>query len=258
MFDSRKNQKAEKLTKDHHDKISITNSQSNMNPVNYEPINLDTGLTQDLQENVESIQSVSIVTTIIEGKVDDYSIQHSVTSPHEENIQDIEIYDMVEMPDIFTSITDDQEIEKFMLEEEEIDFQEIDEYKIVKLQGVPIKVVNEQELEECMQEEIVSDMTLPEIYRVDEKMHTGVNLETPIIKSEERCVIQSEPTLFLDIALLCDTPTPLQTNAQAQPMMEQKVLLPDRAIIGKLIPITHASKRETLRSELVRKEIQHI
>ena len=73
-----KSQKTEKLTQDHHDNISITNSQSNMNPVNYEPINLDTGLTQDLQENVESIQSVSIVTTMNEGKVDDYSIQHSV------------------------------------------------------------------------------------------------------------------------------------------------------------------------------------
>ena len=79
-----KSQKAEKLTKDHHDNISITNSQSNMNPVNYEPINVDTGLTQDLQENVESIQSVSIVTKIIEGEVDDYSIQYSVISPHEE------------------------------------------------------------------------------------------------------------------------------------------------------------------------------
>ena len=82
-----KSQKAEKLIKDHHDHISNTNSQSNINPVNYEPINLGTSLTQDVQENVESIQSLSIVTTIIEGKVDDYS----VTSPHEENIQDIDI-----------------------------------------------------------------------------------------------------------------------------------------------------------------------
>ena len=116
-----KSQKAEKLTKDHYDNISITNSQSNMNPVNYEPINLDTGLTQDLQKNVESVQSVSIVTTIIEGKVDDYSVQHSVTSTHEENVQVIELYDMVEMPDISTRITDDQEIEKSMLEEDEKD-----------------------------------------------------------------------------------------------------------------------------------------
>ena len=38
-----KSLKAVKLTKDHHDNISNTNSQSNMNPVNYEPINLDIG-----------------------------------------------------------------------------------------------------------------------------------------------------------------------------------------------------------------------
>ena len=86
------------------------------------------------------------------------------------------------MPDIPTRITDDQVIEEFMLEE--IDSQCIDECKIVKLQDVPIKVVNEQELEECMQEEVVSDMTLPEIYRV--KIHTDVQLEIPIIKSRRR------------------------------------------------------------------------
>ena len=92
---------------------------------------------------------------LIEGEVDDYSIQHSVTSPYEENIQKIDIYDVVEMPDIPTRIADDQVIEEFMLEEEEIDSQGIDGCKIVKLQDVPIKVVNEQELEECMQEEVV-------------------------------------------------------------------------------------------------------
>ena len=63
------------MTKDSHDNISNTNSQSNMNPVSYEPINLDIGLTQDLQENVESVQSIGIPTKIIE-EVDDYSIQH--------------------------------------------------------------------------------------------------------------------------------------------------------------------------------------
>ena len=111
-------QKAEKLAKDQHENMSNTNSQSNVNPVNCEPINLDTSLTQGLQENVESIQRVSIVTTSIEGKVDDYPIQHSVISSHEENIQDIDTYDVVEMPDIPTRIEDDQVIEEFMLEEE--------------------------------------------------------------------------------------------------------------------------------------------
>ena len=85
-------------------------------------------MAQDLQENVESIQSVSIVTTIIEGKVDDYS----VTSPYEENIQNIDIYDVVEMPVIPTRIADDQVIEEFMLEEEEIDSQGIDKCKTEK------------------------------------------------------------------------------------------------------------------------------
>ena len=96
-------------------------------------------------------------------------------------------------------------------------------------------------------------MTLPEVYRIDTEIHTDVQLETPIIKSEEKCVLQNEPKLVQDMALLCDTPTPLQTIAQ--PMTGQKISLTDRAILGKLIPITHASWRETLISESVRKEI---
>ena len=214
----------------------------------------DIGWTQDLQENVGSVQSVSVPTKIIEEKIDDYPIQYSVISSHEENIQDIDIYDIVEMPNIPTRITHDQVIEEFMLEEE-IDFQGIDEYKIVKLQDVPIKVVNEQELEECMQEEVVSDMTLPEIYRVDERIDTDVQLEIPIIKSEEGHIVQDEPRLVQDRTLICAIPNPLQTNAQAQHITEQKVSLPDRANIGKIIPTTYVSRRESLRSEVVRKEV---
>ena len=99
-------------------------------------------------------------------------------------------------------------------------------------------------------------MTLPEIYRVDEKIHTDVQLETPIIIAEERCILQDESKLVQDMTLICDTPTSLQTNVQAQPKTEQKVLLPDRAITGKIIPTTHAGRRESLRSEAIRKEIQ--
>ena len=215
----------------------------------------DIGWKQDLQENVESVQSVSVPTKIIEGKIDDYSIQHSVTSSHEENIQDIDIYDMVEMPDISTRIADDQVIEEFMLEEEEIDSQGIDEYKAEKLQDIPIEVVKEEELEECMQEEVVSDMTLPEIYRVDERIHTDVQLEIPIIKSEEGHIVQDEPRLVQDRTLICTIPNPLLSNAQAQHMTEQKVSLPDRVNIGKIITTTYVSRRESLRSKVVRKEI---
>ena len=87
-----------------------------------------------------------------------------------------------------------------MLEEEEIDSQGIDECKTEKLQDIPIEVANEQELEECMQEETVSDMTLPEIYRVDEKIHTDVQLEIPVIKSEGH-IVQDEPKLVQDRTL---------------------------------------------------------
>ena len=58
-----------------------------------------------------------------------------------------------------------------------------------------------------------------------------------------------------DRPLICAIPNPLQTNAQAQHMTEQKVSLPDRANIGKIIPTTYVSRRESLRSEVVRKEI---
>ena len=142
-----------------------------------------------------------------------------------------------------------------MLEEEEIDSQGIDGYKTVKLQDVPIKVVNEQELEECMQEEVVRVMTLPEIYSIDERIHTDVQLEIPIIKSEEGHIVQDEPKLVQDRTLICAIPNPLQTNAQAQHMIEQKVSLSERANIGKIIPTTYVSRRDSLRYEVVRKEI---
>ena len=124
-----------------------------------------------------------------------------------------------------------------------------------KICKIYIEVVNEQELEECMQEEVVSDMTLPEMYRVDERMHTDVQLEIPIIKSGEGHIVQDEPKLVQDRTLICAIPNPLQTNAQAQHMTEQKVSLPDRANIGKIIPTTYVSRRESLTSEVVRKEI---
>ena len=58
--------------------------QNDVNYVNQELIDFvkdekDIGWTQDLQENVESVQRFGVPTKIIEGKVDDYS----VTSPHE-------------------------------------------------------------------------------------------------------------------------------------------------------------------------------
>ena len=105
-----------------------------------------------------------------------------------------------------------------------------------------------------MQEEVVGDMTLPEIYRVNEKIYTDVQLEIPIIKSSGH-IVQDETKLVQDRTLICAISNPLQTNAQAQHMTEQKVSLPDRANSSKIIPATSVSRRETLRSEVVRKEI---
>ena len=51
-------------------------------------------MTQDLQENAEFVQGVSVPTKIIKGEVDDYSMQHTITHPHAEDIQDIDIYMM--------------------------------------------------------------------------------------------------------------------------------------------------------------------
>ena len=175
-------------------------------------------MTQDSQEDFDCIDGVDVPIELIEGKVDNYSTEYPITYAHGQ-----------------------------------VDFQSIDKCEMVKLQDVPIEVANEQEIEACIQEEVVSDMTIPDVYRVDTEIHTDVQLETPMIKLQEKCVMQREPELVQDMALLHDTPTPAQTIAQ--PMTEQKVLLPDRALQGKLIPITRASWRETLRSESVRKEI---
>ena len=177
----------------------------------------DTCLTQVSQENFDFIDGDDIPIELIEGKVDNYYIEHPITYARGE-----------------------------------VDFQSIDKCEMVKLQDVPIEFAKEHKIEACTQEEVVSDMTLPEVYRVHTEIHTVVQLETPMIKLEEKCLTQSEQKLGGDMPLLCDTPTLPQTIAQ--PMPEQKVLLPDRALQGKLIPITHASWRETLRSESVRKE----
>ena len=166
-------------------------------------------MTQDSQEDFDFIDGDDVPIEFIEGNVDNYFIEHPITYVHGE-----------------------------------VDFQSIDKCEMVKLQDVPIEVTNEQEIGECIQEEVVSDMTLPWVYRVDTKIHTDIQLETPMIKSEEKCVSQSEPKLVQDMALLHDIPSSPQTIAQ--PMTELKVLLQDRALQGRLIPITHASQRETL------------
>ena len=62
-----------------------SSSQNDINYANYELTDSvkdekNIGLTQDLQENVESVQSVSVPTKIVEGEADDYSIQNCYIS----------------------------------------------------------------------------------------------------------------------------------------------------------------------------------
>ena len=134
-----KGQKAENLTKDHHNNISNTSSQNYVNPVNYKPMNLDTGLTRD---------PVHTVFKFVEGKVDNYYTEHLITYDSKEEVQfltidesktvdsqdELDLWEPLEMPYIPTRIADEQVIEEFMLEEEETDFQSIDEWKTVELQ----------------------------------------------------------------------------------------------------------------------------
>ena len=147
---------------------------------------------QDSQENFNFIDNDDIPIELIEVKIDNYSIELSIP---------------------------------YVLGE--IDYQSIDKSETTELQDVPIQVAIEQEIEECI-EEVVSDVTLPEVYRVDEKIHTDAKLETPIIKAEERCIVQDEPKLVQDKTLICDTPTTIQTFAE--PMIEQQTSLLDKAL----------------------------
>ena len=65
------------MTKDSHDNISNTNLQSNVNPVIYEPVNLDIGLTQESQEDFDFRDGVEIEPN--EGRVDNFHIEYPIT-----------------------------------------------------------------------------------------------------------------------------------------------------------------------------------
>ena len=112
-------------------------------------------MTQDLQEDFHFIDDDEVPNEFIEGEVDNYSIQLSVSYVCE------------------------------------IDYQIIDKSETTELQDVPIQVAIEQEIEECI-EEVVSDMTLSEMYSTDVKINTDMKLEVPTIKSCETVDLQYE------------------------------------------------------------------
>ena len=150
-----KSQKAENLTKEPHDNTNNTSSQNYVNPVNYAPINVDTGLTQD-----------SVDTVFVEGKVDNYSTETTITCNSEEDVHipnieegnimvdshdELDLWEPEQIPHALIRLTG-QILEEFMLEEE-IEFQGIDKCKIVELP-------DKQEIERCIDRETVG---LPEM-----------------------------------------------------------------------------------------------
>ena len=164
-----KSQEIENLAEDKSDENSCSiNSQNDVNYINHvigEPIDSvkdekDTCLTKDTQENFGNIEDIGVPNEFIERMENRYFIENPVTYVYE------------------------------------VDLQSIDKYEILELKDVLIEVTNEQEIEACIQEEVVSDMALPEVYRADTEIHTDIQLETPMIKSEEICVPQSEPKWF--------------------------------------------------------------
>ena len=196
-----KSQKAENLTKEPHD-INNTSSQNYVNPVNYAPINVDTGLTQD-----------SVDTVFVEGKIDNYYTETTITCDSEEGVQiqnieegnitvdshdELDLWEPEQIPHALIRLAKGQIPKEFMLEEE-IEFQGIDKCKIVQLPDkqeiewcidremvglpeMPVRIAYEQE--ECIEE--ICDRSLPKMYRVEESVHKDeIWLERPKINTVE-------------------------------------------------------------------------
>ena len=117
-----------------------------MNPVNYAPIHVDTDLTQD-----------SVDTVFVEGKVDNYYTETTITCDSEDEVQiqnveegnitvdshdELDLWEPEQISHALIRPTEGQILEEFMLEGE-IKFQGIDKCKIVELP-------DKQEIERCI------------------------------------------------------------------------------------------------------------
>ena len=151
-------QKSKGLPKVSYDNISSTSSQSEVNPVNYGPENLGTGLTQnsdseesievvgDGKELIESIEEINVCDTV--------ELQDSPCRKVEVDMQDfpttivdeLELWELIEILGIPISLAEGQVLGEFMLEEE-TDFWGIDKCKIVEF-------LDKQEIERCISPEI--------------------------------------------------------------------------------------------------------
>ena len=143
------------MIKEPYDNINNTSTQNYVNPVNYEPINVDTDLTQ-----------VPVDTVFVEGKVDNYYTETTITCNSEEEVQiqnieegnimvdshdELDLGEPEQIPHTLIRLTEGQILEEFMLEE--IEFQGIDKCKIVELPY-------EQEINECVVSVLVENPDL--------------------------------------------------------------------------------------------------
>ena len=176
-------------------------------------------------------------------------------------IDELELWELTEIPDTPIRLAEGQVLEEFMLEEE-IEFQGIDKCKrvelpdeqeidreMVKLPEMPIKIACEQE--ECVDEEIC-DMSLPKLYRAEESVPKNeVKLEIPETNAVKISALSKEVKLEMpmeqngsqlgqDVNMDSDVPT-------------QCHVVPSKKILGKSLPKLHIRQRKVLGSKLAGK-----
>ena len=157
-------QKSKGLTKDIYDNISSTSSQSDVNPVNYEPENLGTGLTQNSdseesievvgngEEPIESIEGINVCDMVeLQGlpcRIVEVDMQDYPTTI----VDELGLWELIEIPGIPIRLGEGQVLEEFILEEE-IELQGIDQCKIVE-RGIDRKTIElpdkQENREVCM------------------------------------------------------------------------------------------------------------
>ena len=203
------NQKSKVLAKDIHDNISSTSSQSDLNPMNYEPESLGTGLTQNavLEESIEVVGNGKELIESIE-EIDVYDmvemqdLSYSTVAVDVQNMPYFTVeVDVQDLQDVPTKIIDELElsdihlIEKYILDKEEIEAQEMEECivelpdkqeidrEMVVLAEMPVRMACEQE--DCIEEEIFI-RSLPELCKAQKGVHKGdIQLETPKVNTTE-------------------------------------------------------------------------
>ena len=181
-------------------------------------------------------------------------------------MDELELWELIELPGTPIRLTKGQALEEFMLEEE-IEFQGIDKCKIVELpdkQDIEIDRETEElpempariayEEEECIEEEICNRSLpkLPKLYRAEESVHQNkVKLEIPKTNTVKISALprevklempleQNESKLGQDVNMDSDVPT-------------QFHVVPSRKILDKSLPKLHIRQRKVLGSKLVRR-----